>query len=1065
MTRVYPGLFSHLFLSCLLACAGLLGCDDTVGEGSTIDAMEDGADAGPSCATGCNDDQACTRDECAPDGETCTHTFDEALCCTDDQCEIEGACFDNGEANPDNPCEVCTLVEDAQDWSADDTATCDDDNACTTGDRCFDGACVADIVSCDDGDPCTDDACDGETGACTTTPKADGDSCDDASLCTENDVCVSGVCAGSEVDCDDGNTCTADACDPGLGCQNTPDDTLTCTLTDDLCSDTTACFNGSCIPTDKDCDDSDLCTADFCEGTDGSCGHRDLTALCADTNPCTDEGCDPAQGCIYDFNTDPCDDGNACTASDICAAGACNGSPIDPNDNNPCTDDFCNPASGPFYENNTLDCDDNNACTVGDICADGGCTPGTTPLDCNDNDVCTDDACDAATGCVNSDNSARCDDDNACTADSCDAVSGCRNIVIQSFACRPNIDVTFPPRAATLDGTLPASVTVTGTVTSAAGPITSFTINGDTVAVDPATGAFSYDHNTTVGANALEFLATDDLGTEVERVQAYHWSTDYTLTNPAVLGQGAVDPGLGIWFDQVTIDDKQAPPPTDLAAIFGGVLDDFDLSGLLPNPVAEDLDGGAAGTYDVTLTNVQYDPTVVELDAIDGGLHITATIPNLTADLTATKTCSYSIFRPLSCVGPGTITGDITISSIVLDADVFIDVDTTTHELVVTVDNVAVQVAEPTVNIDGFLAFIIEPIIQGQIAGFVPTLETEFANQLGTVLGPLLKDGLSALAFNLAFDLPRLDGATDTNGDPITIAVALASDFSYADFQDPTPGPQGGALGLRAWATTPAPGVGGAPPTITLDLPTTVADWGTTPNNPFTANAGVPMRIDCGSGNPQNMVVPRTAPVEIVFPDDTLNQILRAAWWGGLLEFPVDPSLLGGVDLASFGVSNLTLDVSGWLPPIATDCGANGDLRLYVGDLRIDATLDLFGQPLEAVVYTTFEAPIALEAIGSDLAITVQDIQNVQLEVNVTQESMLGVESTLAGLLETELVPALGGLLGGGSPIASFPLPEVDLSASLGQPPGTSLIKIIPLATPPAPTRQEGNTIVYGQLQ
>ena len=61
---------------------------------------------------------------------------------------------------------------------------------------------------------------------------------------------------------------------------------------------------------------------------------------------------------------------------------------------------------------------------------------------------------------------------------------------------------------------------------------------------------------------------------------------------------------------------------------------------------------------------------------------------------------------------------------------------------------------------------------------------------------------------------------------------------------------------------------------------------------PFDANLGVPGRIDCGVAPPQQMVIPRQAPVEIVFPDDTLNQILRAARWGGLLEFPVDASLL-----------------------------------------------------------------------------------------------------------------------------------------------------------------------------
>ena len=42
------------------------------------------------------------------------------------------------------------------------------------------------------------------------------------------------------------------------------------------------------------------------------------------------------------------------------------------------------------------------------------------------------------------------------------------------------------------------------------------------------------------------------------------------------------------------------------------------------------------------------------------------------------------------------------------------------------------------------------------------------------------------------------------------------------------------------------------------------------------------------------MAIPRVTPIEIIFADDTFNQVFRAAWWGGLMDFPVDASLLGG---------------------------------------------------------------------------------------------------------------------------------------------------------------------------
>ena len=112
--------------------------------------------------------------------------------------------------------------------------------------------------------------------------------------------------------------------------------------------------------------------------------------------------------------------------------------------------------------------------------------------------------------------------------------------------------------------------------------------NGVTVTVDPTTGAFSLDVSPQIGSNTLVIEATDALGTTSERVQSYHWSTDYRLAVVSNPGVGSIDPGLGIYLDQRSIDDKQAPPPTDLAAIFEGVLLGFDLSSFFdPNtPIA-----------------------------------------------------------------------------------------------------------------------------------------------------------------------------------------------------------------------------------------------------------------------------------------------------------------------------------------------------------------------------------------------------------------------------------------------------------------------------------------------
>ncbi len=67
------------------------------------------------------------------------------------------------------------------------------------------------------------------------------------------------------------------------------------------------------------------------QGPPGECGDGTgmvdciIDSDCFDNNACTDESC-ALIGCIYTFNSNPCDDGNALTTSDACVFGICQGS-------------------------------------------------------------------------------------------------------------------------------------------------------------------------------------------------------------------------------------------------------------------------------------------------------------------------------------------------------------------------------------------------------------------------------------------------------------------------------------------------------------------------------------------------------------------------------------------------------------------------------------------------------------------------------------------------------------------------------------------------------------------
>lgn len=115
-----------------------------------------------------------------------------AACPTEgaDTCNIDGECRDDGQANPDNACEVCDPTRSQDAWSARNFGVgCEDNNVCTTGDQC-DGA-----------------------GACIGAPVI-GSGCEtlaQGARCTRADQCQSGACV-------DGFCCSSTCLAGCMGC-------------------------------------------------------------------------------------------------------------------------------------------------------------------------------------------------------------------------------------------------------------------------------------------------------------------------------------------------------------------------------------------------------------------------------------------------------------------------------------------------------------------------------------------------------------------------------------------------------------------------------------------------------------------------------------------------------------------------------------------------------------------------------------------------------------------------------------------------------------------------------
>ena len=346
----------------------------------------------------CDDGQACTTDDACTAGVCAGRARD---------CEGLGGACSASRCDPESGACVVEAAPNGQ--------PCDDGVACTEGDRCDSGACLGSALNCAgaaDGRGCFVGRCDPAVGACEAAPAPAGKPCNDGDRCTVTDVCdgVEGACAGRARACDDGDACTVDDCDPASG---------GCTHVRQLrdapegAPGDAACSNG----TDDDCDG-------LVDAADPDCRGCAVDADCAAAaDPCRAYTC-AAGRCVSDAAAregQVCNDGNGCTSSDRCRAGVCSGGGVDCSAlDGPCTRGLCDPARGrcvPEVLGDGAVCDDDNACTTEDQCAAGLCAGAARDCAALDGE-CVVGRCDLATGaCAASPRAdgAPCTDGDACT--------------------------------------------------------------------------------------------------------------------------------------------------------------------------------------------------------------------------------------------------------------------------------------------------------------------------------------------------------------------------------------------------------------------------------------------------------------------------------------------------------------------------------------------------------------------------------------------------------------------------------------------------------------------------
>jgi hypothetical protein len=181
--------------------------------------------------------------------------------------------------------------------------------------------------------------------------------CNDGNGCTQTDTCLTGACsnppAANGTSCIDGNACTqTDTCQAGTCTGSNP---VTCAASDQChvagtCDPSTGACSNPAVADGTACNDGNACTrTDSCHA--GACiGNNPVT--CAASDQCHVAGtCDPSTGaCSNPAAADGtvCNDGNGCTQTDTCLTGACVGSnPVTCTAIDPChAAGTCDPASG-----------------------------------------------------------------------------------------------------------------------------------------------------------------------------------------------------------------------------------------------------------------------------------------------------------------------------------------------------------------------------------------------------------------------------------------------------------------------------------------------------------------------------------------------------------------------------------------------------------------------------------------------------------------------------------------------------------------------------------------------
>ena len=570
----------------------------------------------------------------------------------------------------------------------------------------------------------------------------------------------------------------------------------------------------------------------------------------------------------------------------------------------------------------------------------------------------------------------------------------------------PAVQVVYPPRGAELDRVDGDVITVSGFVSDALSGVSALSVNGDVVAVDGMTGAFSHDINASFGLNTLQIETTDGDDNRADVFQTFLWG-DYTPQGDvhqdavlARLNQGAFD----------ALEDMVE------GMITGGAIE----AGLIGASLGSGLGGANLTINSVTLGN-----PVINLDPVGGNpeghlafyaefspLNVGVTHPavSIAGDCVSFDPC-FGLFGGCTVSACGHVwfsaTGSGGASEIWVDTEVQLQPDPV-EVIDVTVSNTATGISGSNLNINtnlwlelsgcGILCSALEGLLNVVLSGFngavnaiVNGASSLFSGLIDLILqgvlpailddqlAPLIEDALDGLVIETEIDLM---------GVPITLE-ALPHNIEIDD--------DGMLVALESSVTAPL-----------------------SPVAPTTFGA----LYDIDSMWPSYSL---SEDLHLSLEDGFINQLLHSAWQGGVMNMTMDAASLG-LDLDQVSsilpLTYLEMSMQPLLPPLVGP-KAGGGMQLSIGDLLINVTGDpggVSGLMMQIAVTIVADADFTLDAddeIAFEFSAPLLYMDFVTATPwTVNGETVERVMDAVIGMLVPTLMDTLGGLGG-------FEMPEL----------------------------------------